>query len=394
MTFLSFLLLGYVCTAMFRMAIGVVLPDIAKEFNLVEAQSGAYLSSLFLGTVMTMAIAGYVSDRLGRGLTSSAGLSLVSIGLLLTGYSSSYLMSLGSLFIAGLGLGIFVPSLYAVTGEALPRSRGLLVGATNSFYALGAFLGPWLSGNIANYYGWRIPFYIFGLVGVPIALGLWFSKSGSSSKTKRVREERLPKTSYLRMLKTRNVLVVSIALLAANFGFGSFACWTPTFLLLVEGLDITQTGLAVGIWALTGGVGAIVLGWLSDRLGRKVAILASGIFTAILAYFYFISVNSFFIIVGLSAVLGFTSFAYWSLFISLAQDSVDPGTIGSVTGLVQNISMIAEIIAPLTAATLIMAVGIVWGMIASVCIPYLAQGILVLASKERLPTTSHPTVGC
>jgi len=369
---------------MFRMAIGVVLPDIAKEFNLVEAQSGAFLSALFLGTVMTMAIAGYVSDRLGRRVTSTAGLILISTGLLLTGYSSSYWMSLGALFTAGLGLGIFVPSLYAVMGEALPRSRGFLVGVTNSFYALGAFLGPWLSGNIARYYGWRIPFYIFGLIGVPMALGLWFSKYKPSSKATNAKDERHTKTPYLRMLKTRNVLVVSVALLAANFGFGSFACWTPTFLSLVERLDTAQTGLAFGIWALTGGIGAIVLGWLSDRLGRKVAILTSGIFTAILAYFYFISVNSFLIVVGLSAVLGFTSFAYWSLFISLAQDSVDSDTIGSVTGLVQNISMIAEIIAPLTAAALIMAVGIVWAMIASVCIPYLVQGILVLASQERV----------
>jgi len=378
---------------MFRMSIGVILPNMAEEFSLVEVQSGAFFSSLFLGTTMTMAIAGYVSDRLGRGVTSTAGLSLISIGLLLTGYSSSYLMSLGSLFIAGLGVGIFVSSLYAVMGEVLPRSRGFLVGVTNGVYASGAFLGPWLSGNIARYYGWRIPFYIFGLVGVPVALGLWFSKSGSSSKAKRVREVRLNKTSYLRILKTRNVLAVSIAMFAANFGFSSFASWAPTFLSLVERLDITQTGLAFGIWALTGGIGAIVLGWLSDRLGRKVAILTSGIFTAILAYFYFISVNPFLIVVGLSAALGFTSFAHWSLLTSLAQDSVDSATIGSVTGLVQNISVTANIIAPLIAATLIIAVGTVWAMIASVCIPYLIQGILALASEERLSPASSRTCG-
>jgi len=378
---------------MFRMSIGVILPKMAEEFSLVEVQSGAFFSSLFLGTTMTMAIAGYVSDRLGRGITSAAGLSLISIGLLLTGYSSSYLMSLGSLFTAGLGVGIFVSSLYAVVGEVLPRSRGFLVGVTNGVYAFGAFLGPWLSGNIARYYGWRIPFYIFGLVGVPVALGLWFSKSGSSSKAKMIQEARLNKTSYLGILKTRNVLAVSIAMFAANFGFGSFASWAPTFLSSVDGLDLAETGLAFGIWALTGGIGAIFLGWLSDRLGRRVVILLSGIFAAILAYLYFISVNPFLILLGLSAALGFTSFAYWSLLISLAQDSVDPATIGSVTGLVQNISVTANIIAPLISATLIIAVGIVWAMIASVCIPYLVQGILALGSEERLSPTSSPTCG-
>mgnify|MGYP001030019304 FL=1 len=383
LAFVSFLLLAYVCSAMFRMSISVVLPEIAKEFSLVETQSGAFFSSLFLGTAMTMAIAGYLSDRLGRGVTSAAGLSLISIGILLTGYSSSYLMSLGSLFMAGLGLGIFVSSVYAVMGEILPRSRGFLVGVTNGVYAFGAFLGPWLSGNIAHHYGWRIPFYILGFVGVAIALSLWFSKSRTPVRAMRAQEEKRPKTSYIKMLKTRNVLAVSIALFAANIGFGSFAAWTPTFLSSVDGLDMTQTGLALGIWALTGGAGAIVLGLLSDKLGRRVAVLASGIFAALIAYFYFISVNSFLIVVGLSAALGFVSFAYWSLLISLAQDSVDSARIGSVTGFVQNVSIIAEIIAPLIVAALIMAVGIAWAMIASVCIPYSVQGILALASKER-----------
>ena len=387
LTFLSFMLVAYVCTSMFRMSISVVLPEMAREFNLIEAQSGAFFSSLFLGTAMTMAIAGYVSDRLGRGITSTVGLSLISLGLLLAGYSNSYSMSLSSFFIGGLGLGIFVSSLYAAMGEILPRSRGFLTGLTNGFYAFGAFLGPWLSGNIANSYGWRMPFYILGLAGFPIALGLWFFRSKILLGGKRNSAQGLTKASYVKMLKTRNVLVVSIALSVANIGFGSFAAWTPTFLSSVDGLDITQTGLAFGVWALAGGVGAIALGWLSDRLSRKVAIIGSGILAAILAYFYFISVNSFLIVIGLSAALGFVSFAYWSLFISLAQDSVDPAAIGSVTGLVQNISMTAEIVAPMMAATLIMTIGIVWAMIASVSIPYLIQGFIVLASKERLTAT-------
>jgi len=390
LTFLFFLVLAYVCAAMFRMSIGVVLPEMAKEFSLVEAQSGAFFSSLFLGTAMTMAIAGYVSDRLGRGVTCAGGLLLVSVGLLFAGYSGSYLMSLGSFFLSGLGFGIFVSSLYAAMGEVLPKSRGFMVGLTNSFYALGAFLGPWLSGNIARYYGWRMPFYMLGLAGIPIALRLWFSKPGPFSKTIKVET---PRISYLRMLKTRNVLVVSMALFVANFGFGSFASWTPTFLSLIDGLDIAETGLAFGIWALTGGIGAIALGWLSDRLGRRIVILTSGISAAILAYFYFISVNSFSIVIGLSAALGFTAFAYWSLFISLAQDSVDPAAIGSVTGLVQNVSIIAEIIAPLMAATLIMTIGIVWAMIVSVCIPYLVESILVLASREKISSSVNSVPG-
>jgi len=185
------------------------------------------------------------------------------------------------------------------------------------------------------------------------------------------------------MLKTQNVPVVSIAGIAVNFGFCSFVSWAPTFLFLMDGLDIAQSGLALRIWALAGGVGAIVLGWLSDMLSRRILILACGVSAAILAYFYFTSVNSFFVVVGLSAALGLVAYAYWNLLISLVQDSVDPAVIGGVTGLVLNISMIGSIIGPLITTALIMTLGIVWAMIASVCTPHLVQGI-VLACEERV----------
>jgi MFS family permease len=365
---------------MFRMSIGVMLPEIANDFSLLEVQSGALISSLFFGMMMTMGIAGYLSDRLGRTIASAVGLFLMSIGLLLTGYSNSYLNALGSVFIVGLGVGVFTSSLYAVMGEVIPKSRGLLVGVANGCYAFGGFIGPWLTGSILSYYGWRIPLYIFGLAGIPIIVGLWFSGMRTSPKATRSQREKVTKTSE--MLKTRTVLIVSTALLSGNIGFGSFASWAPTFLSSVDGLDITQTGLAVGIWALTGGAGAMILGWLSDRSSRKAVILGSGICAAVLAYFYFMSVNSFLIIAGLSAAFGFTAYAYWSLLISLAQDSVELASIGSVTGLVQNVSIVGSIIAPVMAATLIAAIGVTWAMIASVSIPYLVIAILVLASEE------------
>jgi MFS family permease len=135
---------------------------------------------------------------------------------------------------------------------------------------------------------------------------------------------------------------------------------------------------------LTGAAGAIVLGWLSDRWSRKTVILACGISAALTAYFYFINANSILIITALSGAFGFTSYACWNLLTSLAQDSVDTGAIGSVTGFVQNISISASIIAPVMAATLIAALGVTWGMIVSVAVPYLVEATLVLASKEVL----------
>jgi len=363
---------------MLRLSIGVMLPEIANEFSLGELQSGAFVSSLFVGMTVTMGIAGYISDRLGRTTASTAGLSLMSMGILLTGYSNSYLNASVSIFITGLGVGVFTPSMYAALGEILPKSRGFLVGVANSCYAIGGFMGPWFAGIILSHFSWRAQFYIFGLIGVPIAFALWFS----GVRTPRAMTNREPTEKTPKRLKSRTVLIASAALFSANIGFGSFTSWAPTFLSSVDGLDVTQTGFAVGLWALTGGAGAMVLGWLSDRVGRKAVSFVSGILAAVLAYFYFVSANSFLVIAGLSAAFGFTAYAYYSLLTSLAQDSVEPAAIGSATGVVQNISIVGSIIGPVMAATLISILGVKWGMVGSVAVPYLIQAILVLAPGE------------
>jgi len=365
---------------MLRMSIGVMLPEIAKEFSLSELQSGAFISLLFVGMTVTMGFAGYVSDRLGRITASTAGFCLMLIGILSSGYSNSFLTASISIFVTGLGVGVFTPSVYAAIGEVLPKSRGFMVGAANAAYAVGGFLGPILAGIILSYFNWRAQFYIFGLLAVPILIGLWFSGGKISPNTvigqKTIREAP-------RILKMRSLLIASAALFSANIGFGSFTSWAPTFLSSVNGLDVTQIGFTVGIWALMGGAGAIVLGWLSDRASRIAVSFASGISAAVLAYFYFASVNSFLVIIELSAAFGFMAYAYYSLLTSIAQDAVDPASIGSATGVVQNLSITGSIIGPVVAATSISFLGVKLGMICSVSIPYLAQAFLVLASRTK-----------
>lgn len=380
MRFFSFLILGYVTMAFFRSSVGVLLPSIAHEFSLVELQSGAFAAALFVGMIATAGFAGYVSDRVGRTIASTAGLFLMSTGFLLTGFSSSYLFALTSTFISGLGAGVVVPSVYAALGESLPESRGLLTGFANGCYAFGGFVGPWFTGIVLSSYGWRLPLYIFGLVGIPMGLGVWFSGLRTLPKSKTGHTVR-QRTSA--MLKSQGVLVSSAALLSGVIGFSCFLSWAPTFLITVDGLNIAQAGFVVGIWGLTGGAGSMVLGWLSDRWNRKAVNFVSGIGAAILAYLYFASVNPFLVIAVVSAVFGLTGYAYYSLIISLAQDSVDSAAIGSVTGFVQNASIAGAIVAPVLAALLISFIGMKWGMIVSVCIPYAVQAVVMLAPSSK-----------
>jgi len=158
------MLIGYVTFAMFRMSIAVVLPEIRNLFGLTETQAGTLFSSLFLAILITLNLSGYLSGLMGRGVVAIAGLLLSSRGALLLGLASSYFSSLGAICLSGLGAGLFVPSLYVSMGEIMPKSRGFLVGFTNASYALGGFVGPFLSGILTSQYNWRFPMYVFGAI--------------------------------------------------------------------------------------------------------------------------------------------------------------------------------------------------------------------------------------
>lgn len=372
------MLVGYVTFAMFRMSIAVVLPEIRSLFGLSGTQAGALFSSLFLAMLITMNLSGYLSERVGRIVVSVSGLLLCSLGVLLLGSAGSYFSSLSAIGISGLGIGLFIPSLYSSMGEIMPKSRGLLTGFTNASYALGGFVGPFLSGLLTSKYDWRLPLYVFGAISFFAVVSLWFL-SRNLYFQKRAKAE--TRKSYVMTIKSRQVLIASLSMFAANFGFASFVTWTPSFLLTIIELDLVQTGMIFGAWALTGGVGAVVFGWLSDRYDRRLIIFGVGSATAAIAFSYYSYTLEFPTFVILSVTLGFVSYAFWNLQIAFVQDTVDSKAIVSVTGFIQSIALLAAVVAPIASSELIILAGLRRAMVCCVSIPYLIHGAVILLTK-------------
>jgi sugar phosphate permease len=195
--------------------------------------------------------------------------------------------------------------------------------------------------------------------------------------------------SFRSVLRVRGVIPIASALAIANIGFVSSTAWVPKFLVDARGFTIVNAGLAFGLYSLSGGIGSIVLGWLSDRLNRSEVISSTSMAAAFLAMIYYVEVSRGLptaALMAFSAILGFLSFAYWNLSIAAAQDLADSSLFGSVTGLVQDAALISAAAAPIISGGLISLMDMSSALIVSVSIPYLAHG-LIFASyglKTRL----------
>ncbi len=365
---------------MFRMSIAVLLPSIRVLFGLDETKAGVLFSSLFLAMLITLNFSGHLSDRFGRRIVLATGLLLSLSGTLLLGSTNSYLTSFGAFCLSGVGGGLFVPSLYASMGE-MPRSRGFLTGFTNAFYALGGFLGPLLSGIITSQYNWRFPLYLFSAITLFSVVSFWVLSRNLSSQKRGTTKNM---DSYSGAFKSRRVLIASVSMFAANFGFVTFVTWTPTLLITIKELDLVQTGTIFGVWALTGGLGAIAFGWLSDRYDRRLVIFGSGSLTAAIALIYYVYDLAFPVLVIISIPLGFVSYAFWNLQIAFVQDVVDSKAIVSVTGFIQSIALLAGVIAPIISAKLIVMSGLAEALIVCVSVSYIIHGASMLLTKVSI----------
>ena len=369
-------LVGYLVYAMSKMSLGVVLPSIQSAFGIFEVQAGVLVSTCMLSIAIAMAFGGYLADRIGVTATFLLGLILLTSGLWFMSAASDFVNLAGFLALAGVGGGIMNPTIYTWLGEYLPTSRGLMLGLGNAVFYVGGMAGPWLTGRLLISYSWDMPFKLFALVSFA-ALLIYLSLFRAGKFKAKAKPFTLVQ-GYKKLLKSRNVLLVYCSFFAANFAFISFVTWTPTFLLAIQGLNVAEAGFVVASFSITGAGSCIILGYLSDRLSRKLLVFSLGTASAVLTYLFYSLTPSFPMIILFSSLCGFFICPYWNLLIALAQETVETAMVGTVTGLVQNGAMLGAIPSPIIVGVVIKLVGIPSAMIIGVSLPLLLYSIIIL----------------
>lgn len=155
------------------MAVATALPVAARELGGLSFYAWALTG--FLGAAMfSTGVGGGVCDRIGPRLPLAGGCLTFSLGLLVSGLSTSMTMLVCGRVVQGLGAGLTVVAVYVVIGQCYPDGlRPKVMSLIATAWVVPSVVGPFIAGGLTQYVSWRWAFLsIAPLVPIPLAVVL------------------------------------------------------------------------------------------------------------------------------------------------------------------------------------------------------------------------------
>lgn len=251
-------------------AIGIAAPKLVPALGLTPAQAGQAFGLGQFGLVAGTLIGGWLSDRIGRKTVLMASVILFGIFTLMTLMANSYEMLVAVRVATGLGLGGAMPNMIRMALDAAgPKNRAFMVTLVMAGTPLGGALVSLFARLYMQQLGWHSLFILGGalpLVLVPLVALL---PREPKPVTPAAASERI---NGFKALFGEGRALTSLLLWIANFFtlivLYLFLNWLPS---LMGGLGLPPTvGQDASLGFNLGSVlGALIIGWTTDRLGAR-----------------------------------------------------------------------------------------------------------------------------
>jgi len=260
LTFLMFMMF-----AMTTDAVGVIIPEVMKQFQLSMTAAGLMHYATMVAIALAGIFLGFLADKFGRKKTIIIGLALFSVNsyLFLTG--NTFAFFLGLLIISGIAIGIFKTAALALIGDISKSTteHTSTMNAVEGFFGVGAIIGPFIVTYLLKTgVDWKWLYVVAGslcIVLIVIALMVEYPK------TKKTTEDPINLKATLSMMKDPYALGFSLA----AFLYVSVECaiyvWMPTLIAGYNGSAVFIATYALSIFFILRAGGRFLGAWLMAR---------------------------------------------------------------------------------------------------------------------------------
>ncbi len=249
-----------------------------SAYGWTYAETAQPFRYLLLAYAIGMSCGGWLQDRFGPKKIAILGGVLLSVGCILGAVcgSTPLGMSAGYAALSGLGMGFaYVPAL-AVLVKWFPDRRGFIVGVGVFGFGAGSMLSApaqtWLIGSNPAYYAHSLPLTFWWMAAVffavVVGLSLFLVNPADSEAANQMNANQDMEPS--KVVRTWQLYALWFIMLSSMFmGLSILSEAAPYLKRLTHG----EVGFAVGLMGLANGLGRLVTGAASDKIGRKRALV-------------------------------------------------------------------------------------------------------------------------
>jgi MFS family permease len=325
--------LGIFCANAGYMAFYTFIPLHARMIGASMGEIGLLLATYSLVSTFMITVFGRLSD-IGdlRRLFIVSGLWGCALTYYFLSVSSQYVQLLVLCLILGIVDSAYRPTSVALIAEMAPRGEvGRGIGFFNAFISAGMASGSLLGGRIADIFGLPAVFTVSSLLLiVGAASSLVVFRHGGHHDMRMV--EGKSSRKGLSFIVTSGLLVLCVDVFLRNCGFRGVTTYLPIFLTLI-GAENLLTGFIVSVNFLSQIFFMPVMGWLSDRVGRK-NVLSIGMLATTFATFLLSYVRDPIEVIPIQIAVGFSWASITVASNAFAADVAPPGRVGEAMGIV------------------------------------------------------------
>ncbi|MFO7834146.1 MAG: MFS transporter [Halohasta sp.] len=367
-------------------------PFFRDAFGLSGAEVGLVLTALSLGYAAFLLPLGAMTDRFGERRMLTVGLIGLSVGSVLVAGAWSYLTLLIGTFLLGSLYGTAMPGTNKAIFDNVPVGRqNLAVGIKQVGVTAGSGVSALLVTSIAGVLFWEAGFYVAAVSGFAVAAAFWLAYRGTPVDG----DAEYPEFRTL----LQNTPYLSLTVAGVCLGAGLFTTTGYTIIYINESVGATVTfgGFVLAAIQVSGSVGRVVTGWLSDVLPgdprQRIAtiLLVQAAASAVL----FVAVgfvDSRLLAAVLFVAVGFFALGFTGIYFSCLATLVPAEEMGSATGGGQLALVTGALVAPPTFGYLADAVSYraSWGMLAGLSL--FATLFIIRVIRQEPPTRSAAAV--
>jgi MFS transporter, ACS family, glucarate transporter len=290
---LGFLILLFAITYIDRVCISIAGPRMQADLGIAPVAWGWVTAMFTLSYCLFEIPTGTLGDRIGPRRVLTRIVLWWSAFTSLTGAVSSYPLLLVTRFLFGAGeAGAFPNAAIVVARWFPPVQRASMSGVLLMASQFGGAVAPLLVVPLQIRYGWRVPFYVFGVLGVLWALSWYAWFRDSPSKKAGVSQSELKELSgvsaapahgfpWRSVWRSETAMAVLGTAFCYVYVYTFFQTWFHTF--LVKGRGFSEEGLVLStlpylIAAFANLTGGIASDFLARHLGVKWGRRSLGIF--------------------------------------------------------------------------------------------------------------------